>query len=172
MFNDRERLKESTALFGETEGARRATGVSPNRAAPEPNPLKARHERPDPEVLEKPARRKFNAQYKLKILKEADAATEYGQVGALLRREGLYSSHLTAWRKQRDKGSLKGLSPSRRGRKPKQINPLAEEMARLQRENHKLQKRLERAEMIIDVQKKVASLLGITLDQPQSEESD
>jgi transposase-like protein len=112
---------------------------------------------PDPQVVPKPERRKFSAEYKLRILAEADACTERGQIGALLRREGLYSSHLEKWRKQRDRGALKGLGGQKRGRKP---DPQAAEMARLQRENEQLRARLERAEHIIDVQKKLAQLLG------------
>ena len=111
---------------------------------------------PSPEVLEKPVRRRFTAEYKRRILAEADACTEPGMLGGLLRREGLYSSHLTTWRRQRDEGALAGLTPKRRGRKAKPKNPLADEVARLQRENQRLQEKLRQAELIIDVQKKVA----------------
>ena len=89
-----------------------------------------------------------------------------------MRREGLYSSHLTAWRKQRDQGALKALSPVKRGRKPKAKNPLADELARLERENGKLRKRLEQAETIIDLQKKVADLLDIPMAKPPGQESE
>ena len=89
---------------------------------------------PSLEVLKKPVRRRFTVQYKAKILAEADACTEAGQFGELLRREGLYSSHLTTWRRQRDKGALAGLTPKQRGRKARPKNPLADEVARLQRE--------------------------------------
>ena len=106
------------------------------------------------EVLEKPVRRRFTVQYKAKILAEADACTEAGQLGELLRREGLYSSHLTTWRRQRDKGALAGLTPKQRGRKARPKNPLADEVAQLQRENKRLQEQLRQAELIIDVQKK------------------
>ena len=109
---------------------------------------------PSLEVLEKPVRRRFTVQYKAKILAEADACTESGQLGELLRREGLYSSHLTTWRRQRDKGALAGLTPKQRGRKAGPKNPLADEVARLQRENKRLQEQLRQAELIIDVQKK------------------
>ncbi len=109
---------------------------------------------PSLEVLEKPVRRRFTVQYKAKILAEADACTEAGQFGELLRREGLYSSHLTTWRRQRDKGALVGLTPKQRGRKARPKNPLADEVARLQRENQRLQEQLRQAELIIDVQKK------------------
>ena len=109
---------------------------------------------PSLEVLEKPVRRRFTVQYKAKILAEADACTESGQLGELLRREGLYSSHLTTWRRQRDKGALAGLTPKQRGRKAGPKNPLADEVARLQRENKRLQEQLRQAKLIIDVQKK------------------
>ncbi len=179
MYREMDEDRKKAGIVGETEGARRATGVSPTGTAePEDTPAK-RPERggapiilPDPEVPEKPARRRFTAAYKLAILGKADACSGHGEVGALLRREGLYSSHLTAWRKQRDEGALKALSPVKRGRKPKAKNPLADEVARLERENRKLQKRLEQAEMIIDFQKKVADLLGIPLAKPPGEESE
>src|SRR3972149_5599010 len=115
---------------------------------------------PDPEVVVKAERRRFTAEYKRRILQAADACTQPGEVGALLRREGLYSSHLTAWRGQRERGELQGLPPAKRGPK---ADPQAAEVARLQRENDRLQAQLERAELIIDVQKKVSQLLGLTL---------
>ena len=170
MYRDREKADHFAILAGETEGARRASGVSPAKMAAPAAP--APGARPSPEVLEKPARRRFTAAYKLAILGEADACSGHGEAGALLRREGLYSSHLTTWRKQRDEGALKALSPSRRGRKPKAKNPLSDEVARLERENRKLQKRLRKAELIIDFQKKVAALLGIPLANPPGEESE
>jgi len=114
---------------------------------------------PNPEVVSKAQRRHFSAQYKLDILTEADNCTERGAIGALLRREGLYSSHLTTWRKQREEGVLNGLQGQKRGRKP---DPQAAEIAQLRRENEQLRSRLERAEQIIDVQKKLAQLLGTT----------
>jgi transposase-like protein len=113
---------------------------------------------PNPEVVVKAKRRQFTADYKKRILAEADAATEPGAIGAMLRREGLYSSHLTHWRQQRDLG----LSPHRRGPKPKH-DPLAEEVRKLKQQNGQLTQRLARAELIIDVQKKVSLLLGIPL---------
>src|SRR5512141_1855705 len=106
---------------------------------------------PDPEVVVKPKRRQFTAEYKRCILQEADACTQPGEIGALLRREGLYSSHLNTWRHQRQRGVLQGLAPAKRGRKS---DPQAAELARLQRENAQLQAQVERAELIIDVQKK------------------
>ena len=124
---------------------------------------------PSMEVLEKPVRRRFTVQYKAKILAEADACTEAGQFGELLRREGLYSSHLTTWRRQRDKGALAGLTPKQRGRKARPKNPLADEVARLQRENKRLQEQLRQAELIIDVQKKVSEMLNIPLNNRHGE---
>ena len=172
MYKDREKAEDVSCLAVETEGARRATGVSTADAIAELGAGVRRQSRPAPEVLEKPARRKFTAAYKLAILKEAEACSERGEIGALLRREGLYSSHLSTWRGQRDQGSLRALAPAKRGRKAKAKNPLAEEVARLERENRKLQKRLHQAELIIDVQKKVADLLGIPLATPPGEESE
>jgi transposase len=113
---------------------------------------------PDPEVVVKAQRRRFTAEYKQRILQEADACTQYGEVGALLRREGLYSSHLSTWRRQRQQGELPGLTPAKRGRK---ADPHAAEIARLQRETARLKTQLARAELIIDVQKKVSQLLGL-----------
>lgn len=106
---------------------------------------------PDPEVVpvKKAKRRKFSAKYKLRILKEYEACTEPGEKGALLRREGLYSSYITTWRRQRERGELEGLKTKRRG--PKK-DAQAVEIAKLKRENERLQQRLEQAELIIDVQ--------------------
>jgi transposase len=124
---------------------------------------------PEPEVLPRAKRRRFSAEYKQRILEEADGCTERGQIGALLRREGLYSSHLSKWRRQRSLGQFEGLSPKKRGRKPQ--DPSVEEMARLRRENERLRARLEQAEMIIDVQKKLSQLLGLTPDETGTDES-
>ena len=96
----------------------------------------------DPEVLEKPVRRRFNAKYKLRVLELADRCTEIGQLGQLLRREGLYSSHLTTWRRQREEGTLAALQPKRRGRKAPSQAPLVQENERLRRENERLTERL------------------------------
>ena len=127
---------------------------------------------PTTEVSEKPARRRFSAEYKLRILAEADRCTEFGQIGEVLRREGLYSSHLTNWRKQRDEGVLAGLKPKRRGRKAKPKNPLAEENATLQRKNRRLEENLRQAELVIDVQKKVSEMLNIPLKNLDDEGDD
>lgn len=127
--------------------------------------------RPDPEIPEKPLRRQFSAEYKLRILREADTCQE-GEVGALLRREGLYSSHLSSWRRQLEEGALDGLSPKKRGRKGKFKNPLARRVAELERENQLLKQRLGQAETIIEFQKKVSEVLGIPLKNPEFGEND
>ena len=113
----------------------------------------------DIEVLERAKRRQFSASYKLKIVQEADSLSGTGEVGSLLRREGLYASQLTQWRKLRDAGALSGLSKKKRGPKVVKPNPLAEELETMRRENRRLLKKLEKAEMLIDLQKKVAALL-------------
>jgi transposase-like protein len=105
---------------------------------------------PDPEVVPKAERRRFTAEYKQRILAEADACSQRGEIGALLRREGLYRSHLDKWRAQRRAGALQALAPQKRGPKP---DPQAAELARLRRENERLQQRVQRAETIIEVQK-------------------
>ena len=124
---------------------------------------------PDPEVVPRAERRQFSGQYKLRILEEVDRCTERGQIGALLRREGLYSSHLSKWRQQRAAGQLQALSAQKRGRKAQEVG--AEEFARLQRENERLRARLEQAEMIIDVQKKLSRLLGLPVENHETEET-
>jgi len=118
----------------------------------------------DPEVSEKAKRRRFSAEYKLRILLEADACTEPGEIGALLRREGLYSSHLGVWRRQREEGTIQGLTPRKRGRRTQPKNPLSKKVEELERENARLKQRLKQAETIIDVQKKVSQILGIPLN--------
>jgi len=117
----------------------------------------------------RPRRRTFIAQDKLRILAETDRAADSGGIGAILRREGLYSSNLTDWRRQRDGGAIGGLIPARRGPKTTEPNPLAAELSRLQRDNGRLARRLTRAEAIIDIQKKVAALLGIPLAPSDNE---
>jgi len=116
---------------------------------------------PDPEVNGKPKRRTFTAEYKLGILKEAAACHKPGEIGELLRREALYSSHLTHWRREYEQGVRKGMVPKKRGRKPQNRNPLTGRLAKLEKENQKLQKRLKQAEAIIEIQKKACELLGI-----------
>jgi transposase-like protein len=113
--------------------------------------------------MAKAMRRKFSAEYKLKVLREADACTKPGEIGALLRREGLYTSHLSTWRKQRRQGELGGLTPKRRGPSPKEKNPLAARVAALEKETVRLKARAERAEALVELQKKVSEILGIEL---------
>ncbi len=126
---------------------------------------------PNPEVVEKAQRRIYTAEYKLRILQETDTCSE-GQVGAILRREGLYSSHLTTWRRQRQAGQLAALTDNKRGRKSTPENPLSAEVERLRRENERLSQRLQQAEVMIDIQKKACAILNITLATPNSDNSD
>ena len=124
---------------------------------------------PDPEVVPKAKRRQFTAEYKLRIIREADACAEPGQIGSLLRREGLYSSYLSKWRQQQEEGQFQALSSGKRGRKNQALS--VAELAELQRENERLRARLEQTEIIIDVQKKLSKLLGLTADSTESNES-
>ena len=133
-----------------------SSGAAPLRVVPPA-------ESADPEVAERAARRRFPAEYKLQILRQADACASPGEVGALLRREGLYSSHLTTWRRQREQGSLAALSPKKRGRPAVPPSPLARRVAELERDNARLTQRLQQAETIIAVQKKLSEALGIPL---------
>ncbi len=115
---------------------------------------------PDPEVPEKARRRRFTAKYKLRILAKADRCSKPGDVGKLLRQEGLYSSILSRWREQRETGALAALTPKKRGRKARPVDPQAKRVAELERENVRLRQKLEKAETIIEVQKKLSLLLG------------
>jgi transposase-like protein len=117
-------------------------------------------------VAAKPTRRRFTSEFKLQVLREADQCGP-GELGALLRRHGLYSSHLSTWRRERELGARERLS-RKRGRKPAERNPLSPRVAQLERENRQLQARLKKAELILDIQKKAAALLGIPLNQPES----
>ena len=126
--------------------------------------------RPNPEVIAGAKRRTFTAEYKLRILAEADAAaTQPGAIGALQRREGLYSSHLVTWRRERQSGILKGLTPHKRGPKSKR-SPQEEEIQQLRRDNQRLTEELRKAAIVIDVQKKVGALLGWPLPKADPEE--
>jgi transposase len=133
----------------ETEGGRRPTVVSAPPAA-------------SPELPDRPRRRTFKAADKLRILRQVDEA-EPGGIGAILRREGLYSSLLTDWRRQRDAGAYEALKAVRRGPKPAVLHPLAAEHAQLQRDYRSVTQRLQRAEAVIEIQKKVALLLGLSM---------
>ena len=128
--------------------------------------------RPDPEVSDKPKRRRFSADYKLRILREADRCTKHGELGALLRREGLYSSLITTWREQRQRGESAGLKPKKRGRKKKAKDARDKQILELERETRRLRRKLDQAETIIDIQKKVASMLGIPLKSIDDEGND
>jgi len=121
-------------------------------------------EKRDTEVVAKAQRRRFTAEYKLRVLAEADRCQAPGELGALLRREGLYSSHLTNWRASRRRGELAGLSPRRRGPKPRVRDERDARIVTLERELRRWRARAERAETLVEVQKKVSTLLGIDLD--------
>ncbi len=150
---ERKSRDEMIEEAGETEGARRATGVFP-AGAPTVGATT------DVEVVAKAERRRFTAEYKRRIVREADRCTKPGEIGALLRREGLYSSLLTTWRAARDRGELEGLSAKKRGPKVVAPDPRDKKIAELEREVGRQSKRAERAEALVDVQKKLAALLG------------
>ncbi len=151
----------STPTTTGPEDARRAAG-GPVVAAPPAGLVQS-------EVSEKAKRRRFTAEYKAKILREAERCKSPGQVGALLRREGLYSSLLSEWRRQRDQVAKAALKGIRRGPKPRVVDP---RIHQLERENARLERRLAQAEAIIDIQKKVSALLGIPLAKIDFEEID
>lgn len=166
-------VEKISAIQG-IEGARRATEVPWIGNAQEADvcPVAKVVGVPDPEVSEKAARRRFTAEYKLRILKLADACTEAGSLGALLRREGLYTSNLNTWRRQRDRGVLLGLTPRKRGRKESGRDPLMAENDKLRKDNDRLGQRLRKAEFIIDFQKKISQMLEIPLATPEKGEID
>jgi len=143
---------EGIEQLGEAERARRATGDSPSAAAVAG----------ETEVVAKARRRRFTAEYKRRILREADRCTHPGEIGVLLRREGLYSSHLTTWRAARDRGELAGLAPKPRGPKATPPDPRDKKIAEQEREITRWKQRAERAEALVELQKKVAALLGTT----------
>lgn len=155
-------VDRDVVVGAEAEGARRATGASGPMTT-------SRATDPDPEVPAKPERRRFSAEYRLRILKQADACKKPGELGALLRREGLYSSLLTNWRRQRDHGALREMRGRRRGPKPRPVDPRVKQ---LEAENRRLQRKLQRAETIITLQKKVAEILGIPLKPLDNDETD
>jgi transposase len=145
----------------ETEGARRATGVSADGGAAGGSS--------DPEVVEKAKRRRFTPEYRLKIVRAAEACKGSGEIGALLRREGLFSSQLSTWRRQEEEGALQGLRARKRGPKVKAVDP---RVKKLEQENARLVRKLKKADAIIAFQKKVHELLGIPLKPFESEEDD
>ena len=122
---------------------------------------------PDPVVEAKPQRRRFPAEYKLRILREVERAKEPGDIGAILRREGLYSSHLVTWRRERDRVAKAGLAARQRGPKAKAKDPRVQQ---LERENATLRRRLQRVETMLEIQKKASELLGIPLSPRASDE--
>lgn len=136
-----------------------------------------RHLRPDqarvpnPEVTDRPVARRFTAEYKARIVQEADQLSP-AELGALLRREGLYRNQITEWRKQRNHAMQKWMGPQKPGPKPEPPNPHADRLAQLERENAALQRRLKQAEAIIEVQKKISEILSIPLNQPESDKDD
>lgn len=144
---------------GAPHGGRKSAALSP---------IVQSAEHPTPEVSERPERRHFTAAYKLSVLQELSGCKEPGSVGRVLRREGLYSSLVSTWRVQRESGSLAGLAPQKRGRKPQPVNPLAAKYAQLERKNRSLQRKLERTELLVEIQEKIADLFGISLDKPES----
>ncbi len=145
----------------EKEGARRATGFS---SSDRTGGLEGVSAIPDPEVPEKAVRRRFTAEYKRWILREAEACKDFGKIGSLLRREGLYSSNLVTWRRQAERGTLAALSPKKRGPKEKKPDPSIRRIAELERETQKLQQKLRQAELIIAAQKKIAEIFQVPLD--------
>jgi transposase len=149
-----------------SEDSRSESERSGGSPASRPTPQREEGAVPDPEVVPKAGRRRYTAEYKLHVLRELDACTELGAVGALLRREGLYSSLLTTWRRERERGELEALTPKKRGRKPTR-DARDVEIERLQRENAKLLEKLRVAGLINEAQKKVAEILGITLPKPE-----
>ena len=157
MVMQSKEAKADGAAGAGAEGGRRPTVVPAPAAAA-------------PEMSNRPRRRTFTAQMKLRVLAETDGAVEVGGIGAILRREGLYSSTLTDWRRLRDSGALDALTPAKRGPKRAVLNPLAAELTQARREIARLGRRLEHAEAIIEIQKKVAALLGIPLATPDSDD--
>ncbi len=151
-------INRDEAAGRETE---RAEGESSEAAGGDAAPQAA----PDPELTERPKRRSFSAEYKLKVLKEADACRKPGELGALLRREGLYSSHISTWRRQRDAGEL----GRKRGRKG--ADPVEKENAELRRRAERAEAELAKARKVIEVQGNVSALLEDLLGTEGAEES-
>ena len=153
-----------------TEPSERArSGETPTTASAPTSPLPGEGAAaPDPEVPERPARRRFTAEYKLRILREADACTEPGAIGSLLRREGLYSSHLSAWRQQREQGALSALAARKRGRPSERQHPLAKRLAVVEREKRQLERRLKKAEALLELQKKSRRSWGSTCSRTRT----
>jgi transposase len=151
----------------EMEGAHRATGIS-STASLRGSGVKTVV--PNPEVPEKASRRNYTAEYKRRILREAEVCKEQGQVGALLRREGLYYSNLTVWSRQAERGTLDALSSKKRGPKVRKIDPSVRRIKEQEKEIQKLRAKLRKAELIIDAQKKIAEIFQLTSDQKDGED--
>jgi len=163
-------VREATVGDSERSGGERSEAPrSGGSSTVERMSLIPPQEVPDPEVVARPKRRRFTAEYKLRVVREADACKGVGEIGALLRREGLYSSHLVQWRRQREEAARTQLKARKRGPKPKLQDPRVKE---LERENARLQRRLKRVDMLIEIQKKAAELLGIPLKNLDSDEND
>lgn len=159
---------QNKRLLAPERGEPERSGGEPNGGA---NNGAAETGVPNPEVMTRPQRRRFTAAYKARIVEEAQRCTEPGEISALLRREGLYSSALTQWRRQYQAGALQGLKDDKRGRK-RTRDARDEELQRLRRENQRLNKKLRQAELIIEIQKKVAAMLGNPIETiPSSEET-
>jgi len=163
-------IRETTVVDTERSGGERSEATrSGGSSTVERMSSAASREVPDPEVVAGPKRRRFTAEYKLRVLREADRCKGTGEIGALLRREGLYSSHLVVWRRQREEAAQTQLRSRRRGPKPKAQDPRVKQ---LEREVARLQQRLKRSETIIEIQKKAGELLGIPLKNLDSDEND
>lgn len=156
------------AREGERSESERAGGAGPACG----EPLGSRNGVPDPEVPAKKSLRRYTAAYKLKVLREADGCTKPGETGALLRREGLYSSLLSSWRRQREAGEFDGLAGKKRGQQSTSRDKLTAEVKHLRRETQRLARKLRQAEIVIDIQKKTSELLGIPLNSPDDDEND
>jgi len=161
-------MNGSVSKDEEMEGARRATGISSSLA---PHRSRGITVVSDPEVPEKATRRRFTAEYKLRILREAQGCREQHQLGAMLRREGLYHSNLATWRKQVEKGTIDALSSKKRGPKARRPDPSARRLAEQEKEILKLRSNLRKAELIIEAQKKMAELFQSYLDPKKGENS-
>jgi transposase len=165
QMNVSRNARNASAIEGATQGARRATGEAPSIAPPSSHA-------PNPEVNAVARRRRFSGEQKQRILAQADACTEHGQIGALLRREGIYSSLLSTWRAQRQRGEFGALEPKQRGPKVDASRAEAKQIAQLTRECDRLRRSLAQAHTIIDVQKKLCTLLGLPTAEVPSEPSE
>lgn len=166
QMNASRNARDASAIEGATQGARRATGEAPSIASPSSSHA------PNPEVTAVAQRRHFSGAHKQRILTQADACTEPGQIGALLRREGIYSSLLSTWRAQRRRGEFGALEPKQRGPKVDANRAEVKQIAQLMRENERLRRSLAQAHTIIDVQKKLCTLLGLPTAEVPSEPSE